>query len=277
MKKYICLFAVAALTLVATTACTESKLQQKVDEANRECPKEMGLFGEITSVELVDSNVVFTYTVDESFINIGALNDAPPELIKKNALLIFRHPTKDFHDLLATLVEERAGLVISFTGSESGKVFSIAFSADDLLATAHSEETQDHETALLGHAEFVNAQCPMEVEKGVTLVNVSVDDSFLVYNCRIDSVYTIAELNATNDLARPEVIRSLNGDDPVKDIVLTLCERAGKGIAIRYTAEDTEEECVIAIPVFELRETPEEWTEDEVADEEEEEEAEDEE
>ncbi len=253
MKKYIYLLAVAAITIMGAAACSESKLQQKVDEANQECPKEMGLLGEITSVTLEEGNVVFTYTVNEDYINIEALNNADPEMMKRNALLVFRHPTKDFEDLLVAIEEEQAGLVINFTGSETGNVFSITLCSDDLLAAANSTEEKDYNAALLGHAEFINAQCPMALEPGVTLADVSVTEGYLVYHCVIDSVYSIQELNATNEQARPEIINSLNGSDPVKEIVLILCERAEKGIAIRYTATDTEEECVIAIPVDELR------------------------
>ncbi len=254
------------------TACQESGLKKMVDEANKDCPKVMGIMGEITSLELVDGSVVFNYTVNEDYVDIEALNNADPDMLKKDALLILSHPTKDFSQLLDALVQEHAGLTLKFIGEDTDQTFTISLNAEEVAGVAAIDKSNlNYEEALRRHAEITNAQCPMETEPGMELSEVTIEDAYVVYNFTADeTVFSIAALNENKEEAKEEIINSLNRMDPVIDIVLVLCEKADKGIEIRYVGNESGEESIITIEGDELQEVQDVEDEAEEADAEEE-------
>ncbi len=256
MKKYFSLLTFSSLLLMLMTACQESNLKKMVDEANKDCPRVMGIMGEITSIELVDGSVVFNYTVNEDYVDIEALNNADADMLKSDALLILGHPTKDFHELLEALVQEHAGLTLKFIGEDTDQSFGIALNAEEVASVAAMDkENLNYEEALRRHAEITNAQCPIETEPGMELTEVSVEGAYLVYTFTADeAVFSIAALNENKEEAKEEIINSMDRLDPVVDIVLILCEKADKGIEIRYVGNESEEESVITIERSELPE-----------------------
>ena len=130
MKKNIFLATLVALvTLLAS--CGESKLQKIVEASNMECPMSMGTMGEVTSIEFEDGNVVFNYSVNENVVNIDFLNENP-DMMKRNAAIMFKNPTGDIKVMFDALEEENAGLVMRYKGKSSGKIVSISLSRKEI-------------------------------------------------------------------------------------------------------------------------------------------------
>ena len=75
-------------------SCTQAKYEIVAEKINSQCPMSMGLFGELTGVEFDDGNIVYKYSVNETYTNIETLSQNP-ELMKKSIEAMVKNPSKD--------------------------------------------------------------------------------------------------------------------------------------------------------------------------------------
>ena len=251
MKKNIFLATLVALvTLLAS--CGESKLQKIVEASNMECPISMGTMGEVTSIELEDGNVVFNYSVNENIVNIDFLNENP-DMMKRNAAIMFKNPTGDIKVMFDALEEENAGLVMRYKGKSSGKIVSISLSRKEIAELGNSTEEKDPEAALEVQVETTNAQCPMQIAPGMVITHLSIEGNFVVYNVECDeNSYSIAAIRSNKEQAKQGINNSIDPSDPTMAMFIKICKDAEKGIAYKYIGDTSGDACIIKISVSEL-------------------------
>lgn len=241
---------VALVTLLAS--CGESKLQKIVETANMECPMSMGTLGEVTSIELEDGNVVFNYSVNENVVNIDFLNENP-DMMKRNAAMMFKNPTGDIKMMFDALEEENAGLILRYKGKSSGKIASISLSRKEIVELGNSTDEKDPEAVLEAQVETTNAQCPMQIAPGMIITHLSIEGDCVVYNVECDeSSYSIAAIRSNKEQAKQEIKNSIDSSDPTMAMFIKICKDAEKGIAYKYIGDTSEETCVIKISESEL-------------------------
>lgn len=251
MKKNIFLATLVALvTLLAS--CGESKLQKIVRVSNMECPMSMGTFGEVTSIEFEDGNVVFNYIVNENVVNIDFLNKNP-EMMKRNVSMTFKNATSGMKELFDAIEEENAGLVMRYKGKSSGKIASISFNIEEIIELNSLTAKKDPEAVLEAHVETTNAQCPMQIAPGMVVTHLSIEGDCVVYNVECDEKsYSIAAIRSNCEQAKQGIKKSISPSDPVMAMFINVCKDAGKGIAYKYIGNTSGESCIIRISVSEL-------------------------
>lgn len=251
MKKNI-FFAtfVALVTLFAS--CGESKLQKIVKDTNLECPISMGTFGEVTSIELEDGNVVFNYSVNEDIVNIDFINENP-DMMKHNTAMMLNNHTGGKNALFDALVEENAGLLIRYKGMSSGKIASISLSKKDIAELCNSTEETVPEEVLEAQVEMTNAQCPMQVDLGMVITHLSIEGDCVVYNVECDeNYYSIETIRSNKELAKQGIKNSIDTNDPTMSMFIKICKDAEKGIAYKYIGNTSGDACIIKISISEL-------------------------
>lgn len=241
---------VAFITLL--TSCGESKLQKIVEATNMECPMSMGTLGEVTSIELEDGSVVFNYSVNENVVNIDFLNEKP-DMMKRNAAMMFKSPTGDIKMMFDALEEENAGLILRYKGKSSGKIASISLSRKEIVELGNSTDEKDPEIVLESQVETTNAQCPMQIAPGMVITHLSIESDCVVYNVECDeSSYSIAAIRSNKEQVKQGIINSIDPNDPTMAMFIKICKDAEKDIAYRYIGDNSGEACIIKINASEL-------------------------
>lgn len=220
--------------------------------ANSKCPTSLGAIGEMTSVEYKDGNIVYTCTVDETYVDIDVLNENP-DMMNRNIKLMFTNPSGDVKDLFEALIEAKAGVELIYIGKKSGKEASVTISSKDLEEISNPEQQKKPEAALEGQIEITNMQCPMQIATGMTMTHVSIESGYVVYNITCDeTLYSISELSKNKTQLKESIIEGLNSGDPSTDMLIKLCREVKKGIAYKYIGDTSENECMIKILTSEL-------------------------
>ena len=212
----------------------------------------MGTLGEVTSIELEDGNVVFSYSVNENFVNIDFLNENP-EMMKRNAVMMFKNPTGDIKTLFEALDEENAGLILRYKGKTSEKIASITLSRKEITDLGNSKDEKDPEAALEGQVEATNAQCPMQIAEGMTITHLSIEGDYVVYNVICDeNSYSISALNHNKAQIKEDIIKTIDPSDPAMAMFIGICREAGKGIAYKYIGDQSGSTSMIKISTSEF-------------------------
>lgn len=234
-------------------SCTESKLQKIVESTNADCPISMGSLGEATSMTLEDGMVVFTYSIDESYVDIDALRENQ-EASKASVLSALCQNSKE---MFAAMKEENAGLILKYIGKTSKKTFIIKISADECQAALSSIEKGESDSP----AEFLkklvntsNVQCPMTIDEGLVIYELTIEGDYVVYNVNVDeTLYNIDNIKE-NAAQTKETIKSTLIDSSDKAVVhfINACKNAKKGVAYKYIGSTSGESYQINIPLYEL-------------------------
>ena len=244
MKKSRLLLAIGIIA-VAATAC-QSELEKKVNELNDMCPllvDENGQFGELTSVTYDDGDVTLVYTMEENIVNVHALAMLKP-LLERAALAACQNPKGELRDIINLLIEEEAGLVMTVTGATTGESVSVRLSSDQIKGAAGNDDG-DQLALLKAQVEVTRAQLPAQLDEGVLLRSVELEDDYVVYEVIIiDSEYFSHIVN-NQDEVRQDMLTGLTTSGEQTAKFVGLCRSCGKGISYSYVDANSGERCRI--------------------------------
>lgn len=188
MKKqfYIALMLVMAVCL---TGCNQetNKLRLEIENANKECPMDLGILGKITSITYDEesNDVNMEMRMNEQLGSFDALM-SNKKMLHKSMMLAF---TKENSRSVAKLISDaNAGLTITMKGSNSGKSFDITISPDEIHQMANSKKS-DYEITkewMELNIEFENIRAPYSVGEGMEVTKVVDDGTNIVYVCSVD-------------------------------------------------------------------------------------------
>ena len=248
--KFWAILAVTALAVGAVACQPKSKLQQEVEAFNESCPLDLGYVGKIDGARCEDGNLTMTVTINEDYANMEALKDAP-ELMKTGVVEMCRNATGDMKALINLLEEEDAGLAIVYTGSNTGTTFSVEITCDEIKSAADSGD-KDPLAVLDAQIRIANAQLPALIEEGMLMHAVVLEGDFVIYDIAVDEeLYSISQFNEAKKEIQNEMKKMLYQDQAVL-MYVDACQKAGKGIAYRYTGTTTGKVCLIEIPASEF-------------------------
>ena len=256
MKKSIFSF-LLLVAMAVLVSCGESKLKTIVETANSDCPVSMGNMGEVTSIEYVDGNVVYNLSVNESIIDIDALNENP-KLMKKGVLAMLNSSDadNDTKELVKALEEADAGLIFRYHGSKSGKTASVSLSRNDITdmkVSADNGESSSPLEALEAEVEITNAQCPTDIGDGLQIAAVAISGDYVVYTITVDeNDISIAALAENKAEVKKAIKEELDKDDDDMQTFIELCKKCGKGVAYRYTGDTSGKTLTVKISASEL-------------------------
>ena len=251
-KKVMCLW-MAVMCGVLLFGCKESKLQQTVESINQECPMSLGIAGDMTSVLWEDGNVVITCQMNEDLLNLTKLKESPA-VLKESALSMCRNATGDLAELISLLSNENAGLILKYKGISSGTVVSAVISRKDLEEAASTKDSEKNPLEFLEtQVNVTNSQLPMQIADGMTIIGLSIEGGYVVYDVDVDEdLYSIASIEMNKKEVKQELKRNLSQPDASLQSFIAACKNADKGIAYRYMGDISGNSCMIKIASYEL-------------------------
>lgn len=252
-KKSFITMVMCFFVAILMVSCQDSKLKQIVEQLNQECPMSMGEAGEFTSVQYEDGNVVMNYTINEDYLDIDALNKNK-DVLKDYGTTFIQNATGDTKELIDALSKEGAGWTIRFKGQTSGKTVSLTLSRNDILnASKVDVKDKDPLSIIEGVIRLTNAQMPEDIEEGLTITEVSLEDRYVVYNVSCDeSIISIRALRENTQELKSEILGNFDMSNMAIAKFIQNCKKANVGIAYRYIGNDSGKSCLIKIPVSEL-------------------------
>ncbi len=244
------------LSLMLLTVCGQkSKLKFAIEAANRQCPMDMGVSGEISSITFDGSDVVYVMLMNESFLNIEALK-GNPDAMKSAVAVMFGNPKGEVKGMLDLVVSAGSGIKFIYKGKTSGKEVECYLTTQDLKDILNGESTakDSDKKKLEEQVKMTNVSCPMQVDEATTLNKLTIESDKVLYHYTIDeSVVQISALKENTDQMKESIKGSLNTSDPALHMFLEACVKSDKGVGYLYKGSDSGETIEISFEVSEIR------------------------
>lgn len=274
MKKLLTILTLLAV-MVGTAACGNSKTKTKVKNsiellkhelelADRQCPYNAGAIGDLISIKYHENTneAQFYIILNDNLLDLDVLekNKRLARQSTKLALTLQKQSPKQSEGtnrMLKSMIDADARLVYTYKSNSSGKSFNIRLSPDDLKEIYDTPSISDLETNKLlleCNVALENAQCPLNIDEGMTMTKAYDDGSNIIYECRTDEqIYDIDILKYNKSDIKRNIKSAFN--EPMSSRYINLCSSLGKGIIYRYYGDTSGKSVDIIFTPEELRET----------------------
>ena len=231
MTNRLSLFVIVLMALVLT-GCKKSPLKQQVEFLNRQCPLDLGVLGEVTSVDLDGQAIVYHVATNPRILKLDRLRDHVGD-VKQGVLLYFANDTASLRQLVPT----KCGLKYEYSDTESGERFVVDISNDDLRRVSALVGNQ-RELARRRIENFVatgRLQLPLQIDAITTLTDIALDADAVAYTYTIDEESVAPDdLEAELSSLRMNIRESLGGGDPSMGVLIDVLTRDHRGLVYRY-------------------------------------------
>lgn len=231
-------------------SCAENKLKMAIEEANKICPYNLGITGEITSITYEDNAVKFLFTMDEQYTNIEAIS-ANPEPYKNSIITSMKN--EKTQAIMEMIIEANADYVIVMRGKNSGKEATISCSASE-LKEEWEKPMPTAEDKLKASIVATNHNFPMETGAGIIMTELVDNGETVVYMAKLTDKKQL-ELIATN----AETVK--NGQrtmfkmiGPAEKVFFQLVTETGRNLGYTYFVEGSDKTVEIIHTNAELKE-----------------------
>lgn len=256
MKKTI-FAALMLLISFAIISCDSAKkeLKAEIEIANQDCPQDMGMIGQLTSIEYDEESdeVVMTLTISKDMpLNITALNKVKNML--KRAMLSAYAKSEASAKLMKDIARADSKFTVVFQTAETNETLKLHISKDEVedIANGNIDPVSPRELLEINVAS-TNAQCPMKISDAMTMSSVSLEGNYFVYNYSVNEQYASVEaIEASQSEVRASIKQMLASDDPTIQRLVAICKEANTGAMFRYIGDTSGYTCTIKFESSEL-------------------------
>lgn len=245
------------LALITLSACGSSKEQLKADveAANKECPLDLGMVGEMTSIEYdaEADEVVMTMTMNKDLpMKISALNSLKSTI--KRAAMAQWVKDESVMDMMKEIASADSKVAIVMRSADGSESIKINVSRDEVKDLADGEVDPISPRDMLEiMVVTTNAQCPMTIDEVTVLSSVSIEGNNFVYNYSIDENYvSVADVEQNKAVLRASIKEKLSNPDQLIQKVVETCKNANAGLSYRYVGDISGDVSVINFSPSEL-------------------------
>lgn len=234
---------------------SKKKLQSGIETANKECPIDLGMVGEISSIVFDDETdeVILTMTISkEMSLNTSALKKQENAL-RKSMLGVWAKSEAGM-TLMKELAMADAKFSIVIQPEDSNESLKINVSKEEIKELAEGKiapiSSRDMLDMMITSS---NAQCPMQMDEVTILSSVSIEGSDLVFNYSIDeNSMSLEALEQNKATIKAELKEGFSSQDPMMKRIVSICKEANVGFVHRYVGNVTGKACVIRFSPSEL-------------------------
>lgn len=245
------------LTSLFFYSCDSSKkaLQAGIESANKECPMNLGMVGEISSMEFDEDEdeVIMTMTISKDMpLKISALNKLKNTL--KRAMMGNWAKSATGLKLMEEIAKADSKITIVMRTENTDENIKIKISKDEVKDLAEGKIDPISPRDLLEiMVTSTNAQCPMQIDEVTILSSVSLEGTNVVYNYSLDEdVVTMDAIEQNKTSIKSNLKQALSAPDPTMKQMISACKEANTGISYRYVGNTTGNVCVIKFRPSEL-------------------------
>ena len=215
-------------------------LQMEIDEVNRQCPKNLGLFGYIHKVWLDEDTVVFEAQVNHDILNVEKLKKGTDLMKEASLLSAVESPFVD------VVLKHDIDLKFVFNDSVNNEQLKLLLTHDDLVQTMSEKKNNEkefNERRMDNQFEVTRLQLPMDIDEVTRLVDFSREGDNAVYTYEIDSSQVSpAFLKETMPNIKSQTRMVLSMGDPSIRSLLMILKNVGWGLVYRYKLGNVVEE-----------------------------------
>lgn len=233
----------------------KAQLQMDVENINKQCPLDMGMLGELTSVTYdEDENAVnFNYTIDEGTFTVADFRATENEIRNSLRLTIAQESSRE---LYKEIIDAGASFnTVLMSGSNPDNQLKISFSNEELKQLIDMPLSEKERKTLLLSSQIAteNARCPYLVEDGMLMTSVKDNDKNVVYNCRLDEkLYDIEEMADYKSVMKNALIETFSTDVVMQNQIQLLVS-LNKGIVYNFYGSNTGKSFELEFSPSELR------------------------
>lgn len=246
---FIVMFAIAIVGRIALSI-TESSFEGQVKKANQGCPiPVVGGTGQIISITLEDSMVVYTLTYDTNVITLDRLQD-DPDNYKRVIILssyLLNGQNKNGDKFMKMIFDNHYGIAFKVQ-SNKGKEFAISANTTELkalLQEAEKSPTEAMKEVLEWQIKDNQSTLPAKLGDDMTLVAIICDSTSLIYRVVIEEPLTISEIEDNNtSMNRSAILRELYCE-PSSKANFDMCSIGNFNLVYRYVDEMNTDSCDI--------------------------------
>lgn len=225
-------------------------LKSSIKEMKAMMPMSMGMVGNLTDIAITGKILVITATVDETLIDITALQNEP-ELVRANMQQMILNNDSGIQSLMEELKKSDMGIKLVYVGGTSGKTVSCTLSSEEVK---HAGSGSDPQKTLELQISLVNAQLPIDFGNGMVNTQVVREGNYVVYYFVCDEdIFDIDVMNKNIPLMRELILSEVNGDDLAMSMFRKMCKEAGCGMAYYYVGEKSGKIAKALVPVEDLK------------------------
>lgn len=235
---------------------SENSFNEQVKKANQSCPISIaGGTGEITSIAIKDSMVIYNIDYDAKVINLDRLKENPDNY-KRIIILssyLLNGQNKNGDRFMKITLDKHYGIAFK-VHSNMGKEFTISANTSELkalLQEAEKSPTEAMKEVLEWQIKDNQATLPTRLDDEMTLVAIHCDSINLIYKVVIEESLTISDIQHNNTpMNRSAILRELYCE-PSSKANLDMCSIGNFNLVYRYVDEMNTDSCDI---VFSHRE-----------------------
>ena len=245
------------LTSLFFYSCDSSKkeLQAGIESANKECPMNLGMVGEISSMEFDEDEdeVIMTMTISKDMpLKISALNKLKNTL--KRAMMGNWAKSATGLKLMEEIAKADSKIKIVMRTENTDDKIKLKIYKGYIKNFADGYKDPISPRDLLEiMVTSTNAQCPMQIDEVTILSSVSLEGTNVVYNYSLDEdVVTMDAIEQNKTSIKSNLKQALSAPDPTMKQMISACKEANTGISYRYVGNTTGNVCVIKFRPSEL-------------------------
>ncbi|MDE5758246.1 MAG: hypothetical protein K2H85_06495, partial [Allobaculum sp.] len=249
MWLFIIMLGIATLWRVIMSV-SENSFNEQVKKANQSCPISIaGGTGEITSIAIKDSMVIYNIDYDANVINLDRLEENSDNykriIILSSYLLNGQNNNGD--RFLKIILDNHYGIAFKVQ-SNNGKEFTISANISELKALLHEAEkypTEAMKEVLEWQLRDNQFTLPTRLDDDMTLVAIHCDSINLIYRVVIEEPLTISDIKENNTpMNRRAILRELYCE-PSSKATLDICSIGNFNLVYRYVDEMNTDSCDI--------------------------------
>ena len=173
------------------------------------------------------------------------------DLVKKQLLSLYGHPTKDLKSFVETVLDAQATLEFVYEGSLSGKKFSVVIKPEELKQAQHASPLTPEESLDIV-VQMANAQAPMTVGEGITMTAMKKEGDGVYYIYEVSNDMLFANLQANTEQGKALIRQSLENLSEIEKADLRKIPAAGKFLGYRYANTSTGQQVEITFTTSQL-------------------------
>ena len=209
----------------------QSYLEKEVRKLNQRCPMDMGMLGEISSVELDDSIVVFNIRLTSPLVKLDKLK-AHSDNVKEGMLIHFAEDPGG----LENFIHHKCRLRYVYEHDITGDKMAIDVTPDDMNRISgliKPDEVAQRKVEIL--VSNTQLQLPMKVDAVTLLDDMVIEGDTVCYVYSIDSEQVSADQIINDEKGmRQNIIQGLSAPDPALRYLVASLSDAGKSLCYRY-------------------------------------------
>lgn len=228
----------------------ENTFNGQVKKANQSCPIPIADgTGQITSIALKDSMVVYTMTYNANVITLDRLKNNPNNY-KRVIILssyLLNGQNKNGDRLMKMTLDNHYGIAFKVQ-SNKGEEFTISANTSELkalLQEAEKSPTEAMKEVLEWQIKDNQSTLPTKLDDDMTLVALFCDSTSLIYRVVIEEPLTISDIKNNNTpMNRNAILRELYCE-PSSKANLDMCSIGNFNLVYRYIDEMNTDSCEI--------------------------------